>query len=154
MVLLKPERNSARTIRKTQSTYHYLWQAKCSFWSKKLQPLTTCLKCIKDGRHGTRLKTILHSTAWPIKKFYWCYLLTISTLFSIFGWGTKVYVQNRLGPSNNTLHRFCLTVGSTLTSQWFVYQNRLEPSCRIYRLYTQSVVMTSCLQKTGNWFIE
>ena len=66
MVSLKPERNLARTIRKTQSTYRYLWQAKCSFWSKKLQPLTTCLKCIKDGLHGTRLKTILLISRWTV----------------------------------------------------------------------------------------
>ena len=29
----------------------------------------------------------------------------------------KVYVQNQSGPSNGILHRFCLTRGSTLTSQ-------------------------------------
>ena len=34
-----------------------------------------------------------------------------------FGWGTKVYVQNQSGPSNDILHHFCLTGGSTLTSQ-------------------------------------
>ena len=33
------------------------------------------------------------------------------------GWGTKVYVQKQSGPSNGILHRFCLTKGSTLTSQ-------------------------------------
>ena len=35
----------------------------------------------------------------------------------VFGWGTKVYVWKRSGPSNVILHRFCLTKGSTLTSQ-------------------------------------
>ena len=34
-----------------------------------------------------------------------------------FGWGTKVYVQNQSGPSNGVLHHFCLTGGSTFTSQ-------------------------------------
>ena len=34
-----------------------------------------------------------------------------------FGWLTKVYVWKRSGPSNVILHRFCLTKGSTLTSQ-------------------------------------
>ena len=31
--------------------------------------------------------------------------------------GTKIYVQNLLVPSNDILNRFCLTRGSTLTSQ-------------------------------------
>ena len=35
----------------------------------------------------------------------------------VFGWGTKVYVQNQSGPSNSILHRFCLSGWSTLTSQ-------------------------------------
>ena len=35
----------------------------------------------------------------------------------VFGWGTKVYVQNWLEPSNRILHRFCLTRESTITSQ-------------------------------------
>ena len=34
-----------------------------------------------------------------------------------FGWGTKVYVQNQLGPSNCILQHSCLTGGSTVTSQ-------------------------------------
>ena len=50
----------------------------------------------------------------------------------------NVYVQNWSGPSNGILHRFCLTGGSTLTSQdqvpWFMYQNRLKPSGGIYYL--------------------
>ena len=53
----------------------------------------------------------------------------------------KVYVQNWLGPSNNILHRFCLTGGPPLQVsiiaqvQWFVYQNQLESSGGIYHLY-------------------
>ena len=43
-----------------------------------------------------------------------------------FGWGTKVYVQNQSGPSNGILHRFCLTGGSTLTSQDY------DPSSVVY----------------------
>ena len=34
----------------------------------------------------------------------------------IFGWGTKVYVQNRLKTSSGILHCYHLTRGSTLTS--------------------------------------
>ena len=55
--------------------------------------------------------------------------------FLQFGWGTKVYVWKRSGPSNVNLHRFCLTKRSTLTSQdhdlsSVVY--RLGPSDGIY----------------------
>ena len=38
----------------------------------------------------------------------------------------KVYVQNQSGPSNGILHRFCLTKGSTLTSQDY------DPSSVVY----------------------
>jgi hypothetical protein len=50
----------------------------------------------------------------------------------IFGWGTKVYVQNQSGPSNGILHHFCLTGGPPSPVRitynqvpWFMYQNRL-----------------------------
>ena len=45
---------------------------------------------------------------------------------ALFAWGTKVYVQNQSGPSNGILHRFCLTRGSTLTSQDY------DPSSVVY----------------------
>ena len=35
----------------------------------------------------------------------------------VFGWGTKVYVQNPLEPSSDILHRYHLTRGSKFTSQ-------------------------------------
>ena len=44
----------------------------------------------------------------------------------LFGWGTKVYVQNQSGPSNSILHCFCLTKGSTLISQDY------DPSSVVY----------------------
>ena len=37
--------------------------------------------------------------------------------YELFGWWTKVYVWKRSGSSNVSLHRFCLTKGSTLNSQ-------------------------------------
>ena len=49
-----------------------------------------------------------------------------------------VYVQNKSGPSNDILHRFCLTGGPPspvrIITQvpWFMYQNRLGPSGGIY----------------------
>ena len=45
---------------------------------------------------------------------------------NLFGWGLKVYAQNQSGPSNSILHRFCLTGGSTLTSQDY------NPSSMVY----------------------
>ena len=41
----------------------------------------------------------------------------IISLLQSFGWLTKVYVWKRSGPSNVILHRFCLTKGSTKSSQ-------------------------------------
>ena len=57
-----------------------------------------------------------------------------------FGWGTKVYVQNQIEPSNGILHRFCLTGGSTLTSQDYnpssvVYLSKLVRAIWRYLLY-------------------
>ena len=46
----------------------------------------------------------------------------------LFRWGSKIYVQNQSGPSNSILHRFCLTRGSTLTSQDY------DPSSVVYVL--------------------
>ena len=70
--------------------------------------------------------SIFHSIAESQKLWVeiWAYLnhwvsLYEDVVFKLleFGWGTKVYVQNQSGPSNDILHRFCLTRGSTLTSQ-------------------------------------
>ena len=71
-------------------------------------------------------------------------------LHNLFGWGTEVYVQNWLEPSNGISQRFCLTRESTLTSQDYspssvvyiperVYvQNWLEPSGSIYYRYKRN----------------
>ena len=45
---------------------------------------------------------------------------------SEFGWGRKVYVQNRSEPSSSILHCYHLTRGSTLTSQEY------SPSSVVY----------------------
>ena len=42
---------------------------------------------------------------------------SVRCLVQVFGWGTKVYVQNRLEPSSGILHCYHLTRESTLTSQ-------------------------------------
>ena len=47
-------------------------------------------------------------------------------------------LENQSEPSNSILHCFCLTRGSLLTSQWFVYQNWLEPSGGICHLYKRN----------------
>ena len=52
----------------------------------------------------------------PSVKFS-CHFFEFSSTFVVFGWLTKVYVWKRSGPSNGILHRFCLTKGSTKSSQ-------------------------------------
>ena len=81
---------------------------------------------------------------FPLKSFHFKNTLTWSSFYSklwSFGWGTKVYVQKRSGPSSSILHQFCLTKGSTLTSQDYspasvVYVSKLiGPSGGIYNLH-------------------
>ena len=59
----------------------------------------------------------------------------------LFGWGMKVYVQNQSGPSNGILHRFCLTGGSTLTSQDY------NPSSVVYVSKPTRVIWRYLLSK-------
>ena len=77
-----------------------------------------------------------------------CFAKLFNFFFFLFGWGTKVYVQNQSGPSNGILHRFCLTAGSTLTSQDFnpssvVYVSK--PIRAIWRYLSIFIIRILCL---------
>ena len=75
-----------------------------------------CLKAL-DFKVAISKGATAAASEWSLGQGF-CVLNVLSMLyFHSFGWGTKVYVQNRSEPSNNILHRFCLTRESTLTSQ-------------------------------------
>ena len=69
----------------------------------------------RENRHGLPCLGVAYqcmAVVYTVHCFYCEYTFGI-----LFGWGTKVYVQNWSEPSNDILHCFCLTRGSTLTSQ-------------------------------------
>ena len=69
----------------------------------------------------------------------------------LFRWGTKVYIHNWLEPFNDSLHCFCLTRESKLTSQVyspFIYQNRLEPSGGIHHLHKRNRLLWLCVNSS------
>ena len=84
-----------------------------------------------------------------------------------FGWGTKVYVQNQSGPSNDILHRFCFVriITHLVVFTIFINANECYDFIRIVRwkvkpqfinVFTQLWLGWHCLElpKQLTWQME